>query len=157
MVNTADKEVEKNISNNTDSFSERFVLKIPAEIEKLDDVLLFVDTQLESVDCPLKTQMQLDVVVEELFVNIAHYAYEGKSGDAIISMLFNKETSEVEIEFKDSGIAFDPLAKADPDVTLSAEDRQIGGLGIFMVKKNVDFIDYRRENDQNILVIRKKM
>lgn len=157
MMNTADKEVEKNMPDNTDSFSERFVLEIPAEIEKLDDVLLFVDNQLESVDCPLKTQMQIDVVVEELFVNIAHYAYEGKSGNAVISLQINKETPEVEIEFKDSGVAFDPLAKKDPDVTLSAEERQIGGLGIFMVKKNVDYINYRRENGQNILVIRKKI
>lgn len=157
MMNTADKEVEKNMTDNTDSFSERFVLEIPAEIEKLDDVLLFVDNQLESVDCPLKTQMQIDVVVEELFVNIAHYAYEGKSGNAVISLQINKETPEVEIEFKDSGVAFDPLAKKDPDVTLSAEERQIGGLGIFMVKKNVDYINYRRENGQNILVIRKKI
>lgn len=156
-MNTAGEEVEKNISGNTDSFSERFVLEISAEIEKLDDVLLFVDQQLESVDCPLKTQMQLDVVVEELFVNIAHYAYEGKTGKAIISLCINKEIPEVEIEFKDSGVAFDPLAKKDPDVTLSAEERQIGGLGIFMVKKNVDYIAYRRENGQNILVIRKKI
>ena len=156
-MNTAGEEVEKNISGNTDSFSERFVLEISEEIEKLDDVLLFVDQQLESVDCPLKTQMQLDVVVEELFVNIAHYAYEGKTGKAIISLCINKEIPEVEIEFKDSGVAFDPLAKKDPDVTLSAEERQIGGLGIFMVKKNVDYIAYRRENGQNILVIRKKI
>ena len=108
---------------------------IPAVLENLDQVLAKVDEVLEESGCPMKTQMQLDIAVEELFVNIAHYAYAPGTGDAFISIETADEPRGVAITFSDSGVAFDPLAKPDPDVTLSAEDRAIGGLGIYMVKK----------------------
>ena len=138
--------------------SNQVTLKIPADLKKLTDVLLFIDDQLKNIGCSLKTQMMIDIVVEELFVNIAHYAYRNNGmGEAVISVQKHLDPAEIIIEFRDNGIPFNPLEKEDPDVTLSAEKRKIGGLGIFMVKKNVDDIKYRRENGQNILTIMKKL
>ena len=122
--------------------------------ENLDQVLTFLDSQLESWDCPMRVQMQLDVAVEELFVNIASYAYGEKNGTAEITM--NLLPGQiVEITFRDSGIPYNPLEKPDPDITKPAEEREIGGLGIYIVKKSMDEVLYRHEDGQNILTIRK--
>ena len=130
-------------------------LVIDALTENLDAVLTFVAEQLEAVDCPAKTQMQLEIAVEELFVNIAHYAYAPETGFATIQTEISPDTAE--ITFIDSGIMYDPLAKPDPDVTLSANKRQIGGLGIFMVKKSMDDMRYEYREGKNILTIIKKL
>ncbi len=132
-------------------------LKLTATVESLDEVLAFIDTELESVDCPMKIQMQLDVAVEELYVNIAHYAYAPGTGEATVSIDITQDPLNVTITFKDSGIPFDPTAKADPDVTLSAQERQIGGLGIYMAKKGTDEMKYEYKDGQNILSISKKL
>ena len=130
-------------------------LKIDAKTENLEQVMAFIDTELEGIDCPMKEQMQLDVAVEEIFVNIASYAYEPGTGDALIRFEKLQDPGRVEITFIDSGIPYDPLKKEDPDVTLSAEERQIGGLGIFMVKKSMDDMTYTRSDGQNILTLYK--
>ena len=132
-------------------------LTLEAKVESLDEVLAFVDGQLEQVDCPLKTQMQIDVAVEELFVNIAHYAYTPNVGTATIRVDMLPEPKAVSITFIDHGIPYDPLKKPDPDVTLPAEERQIGGLGIYMVKKSMDSMDYEYRDGQNILRILKNL
>lgn len=132
-------------------------LTLDATIENLDDVLAFVDGELEKLDCPMKTQMQIDVAVEELFVNIAHYAYTPKIGLATVRFDAVLEPKAVAITFVDCGVPYDPLAKPDPDVTLSAEERQIGGLGIYMVKKSMDDMKYEYRDGQNILTIVKKL
>ena len=131
-------------------------LNIEAKVENLPEVLSFIDSELEANDCPMKAQMQIDVAVEELFVNIASYAYTPNIGEAVIGIEIIDGTN-VCIIFKDSGIPFDPTSKVDPDVSLSAEERQIGGLGIFMVKKSMDEFKYRYEDGQNILTIEKKL
>lgn len=132
-------------------------LKLTATVESLDEVLAFIDSELESVDCPMKVQMQLDVAVEELYVNIAHYAYAPGTGEATVSIDITQDPLNVTITFKDSGIPFDPTAKADPDVTLSAQERQIGGLGIYMAKKGTDEMKYEYKDGQNILSISKRL
>ena len=132
-------------------------LKLTATVESLDEVLAFIDSELESVDCPMKVQMQLDVAVEELYVNIAHYAYAPGTGEATVSIDITQDPLNVTITFKDSGIPFDPTAKADPDVTLSAQERQIGGLGIYMAKKGTDEMKYEYKDGLNILSISKKL
>ncbi len=132
-------------------------LKIKASIENLERVIAFVDEELEQSDCSMKTQMQIDVAVEEIFVNIASYAYQPGEGDATITIDIAQNPTRAEITFVDSGIAYDPLKKEDPDVTLSAEERQIGGLGIFMVKKSMDDMIYNYSNGQNILKIIKNL
>ena len=130
-------------------------LKIDALTQNLDEVIAFVEAELEAMDCPMKVQMQIDVAVEEIFVNIASYAYEPETGYAIIRIDNSEDPRRVDITFIDEGIEYDPLAKEDPDVTLAAEERQIGGLGIFMVKKSMDNMVYERKDGKNILTISK--
>ena len=132
-------------------------LVIEALVPNLDEVLEFVDKQLEKYDCSMKAKMQLDVAVEELFVNIASYAYNPEVGPATIQVTTSPDPIQVVVTFIDHGVPYDPLAKADPDITLSADERQIGGLGIFMVKQSMDEVSYRYEDGKNILTIKKNM
>ncbi len=132
-------------------------LEIEASTENLEKVLAFVDGQLEGYDCPMKAQMQIDIAVEEIFVNISHYAYHPGTGTAVIRVEVSGEPSAVIVTFSDRGIPYDPLAKTDPDVAAPADEREIGGLGIYMVKKSMDSIDYEYRDGQNILRIRKNI
>ena len=132
-------------------------LKVEAIVQNVPEVTGFIDEQLEALDCSMKAQMQIDVAIDELFGNIANYAYAPGTGEATIRFECDEATRMATITFFDSGVPFDPLAKADPDVTLSAEERDIGGLGIFLVKKTMDDVRYRREDGQNILSISKKI
>jgi len=131
-------------------------LTIDATIENIAAVTAFVDEQLEQWNCPAKTQMQLDIAIDELFGNIANYAYNPKVGTATVRIEVMDDLPAVVITFIDNGVPYDPLAKADPDITLSAEEREIGGLGIYMVKKTMDDISYEYKDGQNILRIKKK-
>ena len=130
-------------------------LSIEALVENLDQVIAFVDDEIDKLDCSVKIRTQIDIAVEELFVNIAHYAYNPETGPATVRVEVEKDPPAISITFIDKGVPYDPLAKEDPDITLSAEERQIGGLGIFMVKKSMDSIDYEYKDGQNILHIRK--
>ena len=132
-------------------------LTIKARINNLDAVLAFVDAELEKLDCPLRKQLQIDVAVEEVFVNIARYAYVPGEGDAVIRVETVPEPRSVNITFRDRGVPYNPLAKPDPDVTLPAAQRQIGGLGIFMVKKNMDAMHYAYQDGQNVLTLTKML
>lgn len=128
---------------------------VKALVGNLDTVLDFVNGKLEENDCPMKTQLQIDVAVEEIFVNIASYAYVPDTGDATVCTEILDDPLRIAIRFEDSGIPYDPLAKEDPDVTLSAEERQIGGLGIYMVKKSMDEVAYEHKDGRNIFTITK--
>lgn len=130
---------------------------VEADIEKLNDVIAVVESLLEENDCDIKTQMQITVAVEEIFVNIAYYAYGSKKGTATIRTDVSGDPKRFSISFLDSGTPYNPLKKEDPDVTLSAEDRQIGGLGIFMVKKSMDKVEYENKDGQNILTLYKNL
>ena len=126
-----------------------------AVLDQLDDVLAFVDEQLDLIDCPMKSRMQVQIAAEEIFVNIASYAYQPGAGKADILVETAKDPRSVTITFKDRGVPYNPLAKEDPDISLSAEDRPIGGLGIFMTKKSMDEMKYEYRDGQNVLTIRK--
>ena len=126
----------------------------PAKAEAFTDVIQFLESALEISDCPMKLTVPLTVAVEEMFINIAHYAYPGSDGD--MKLLIDAKPGEIFIRFTDSGIPFDPTAKPDPDVTLSVEERKIGGLGIYMAKRAVDSMKYEYKNGQNILSLVKK-
>ena len=130
-------------------------LTVDAAIENIPAVTAFVEEQLEQVGCPMKAQMQIDIAIDELFSNIAQYAYTPKTGKATVRVEVTGNPMAVVISFIDNGIPYDPLAKADPNVSLPADERQIGGLGIFMVKKSMDEINYEYKNGQNILTIKK--
>ncbi len=128
-----------------------------ARLDVTTKVTAFVDEQLEAFSCPLKMQMQIDVAVDEIFSNIARYAYPDGQGEAAVRVEFEPQTRTVSIIFTDGGIPYDPTTNADPDVTLPAEDRAVGGLGIFLVKKLMDSVDYVRQDGKNILRIRKNL
>ena len=132
-------------------------LEIEAKAENLNTVLDFVDKKLEAVGCSPRTQMQVDLAVEEIFINIAHYAYAPGTGNAIIRTDINDDNSQLKLTFIDRGMPYDPLKRDDPDLTLPADERDIGGLGIFMTKKSVDDIFYEYRDGCNILVVKKNL
>ena len=130
---------------------------IEAKVDKLDEVISFIDSVLETAGCSMKTQIQIDVAVEEIFVNIANYAYDYDGGMATVRINIDDCTKRVEITFIDEGIPYNPLERTDPDVTLSAEDRPIGGLGVYMVKKSMDEVTYDYSEGKNRLTIIKEL
>ena len=132
-------------------------LNITATVENIETVTDFVNEQLEALDCPMKAQMQIDIAIDELFGNIAHYAYNPDVGEATVRVEVTEDPLAVIITFIDKGVPYDPLAKDDPDVTLGGEERAIGGLGIYMVKKSMDDITYEYKDGQNILAIKKSL
>ena len=132
-------------------------LTLAATVENIETVTEFVNEQLEARDCPMKAQMQIDIAIDELFGNIAHYAYNPETGDATVRVEVVQEPLSVVITFIDKGVPYDPLSNADPDTGLSAEERGTGGLGIYIVKKSMDEITYSYQDGQNILSIRKSL
>ena len=132
-------------------------LTIDATVENIMQVTAFVDEQLEALGCPVKAQMQIDIAIDELFGNIAHYAYNPKTGPATVRIDVLQDPLSVVVTFIDNGKAYDPLAREDPDISLTAQEREIGGLGIYMVKKSMDEISYQYKDGQNILRIKKKI
>ena len=129
----------------------------PSKTENLNDVLGFVEETLEAFECPMKTQMAICVAIEEVFVNVARYAYPNAEGDMTLHIGFDEQKHVVTFRMADKGVPFDPLKKPDPDITLSAEEREIGGLGIFITKKTMDTVTYAYENGENILTMTKKI
>lgn len=128
-----------------------------ADDKLLDDVLLLVEEELNKVDASKKIIMQIKICVEEIFVNIAHYAYGDGKGDALIGISYDEKERAMTFSFEDSGIPYNPLKKKDPDITLTAEERGIGGLGIFICKKTMDDIQYQYVNGKNVLKMTKKL
>ena len=116
-----------------------------------------MDNELEQLGCSMKAQMQIDIAIDEIVANVSFYAYTPGTGNVEVGLDYHPQDETVVITFTDSGIAFNPLEKDEPDTGLSAEEREIGGLGIFLVRKTMDGMEYRRENGQNILTIRKKI
>ena len=132
-------------------------LTIAATVESIETVTDFVNEQLEAYDCPMKVVMQIDIAIDELFSNIAHYAYNPETGEATVRVEVVEDPLSVIITFIDNGVPYDPLKQEDPDTTLSIEERQIGGLGIYMVKKTMDDITYEYKDGKNILAIKKHL
>lgn len=132
-------------------------LLIDATVENIETVTAFVNEQLEVLNCPIKSQTQIDIAIDELFGNIAHYAYNPEVGPVTVRVEVTGDPITVIITFIDHGIPYDPLKKEDPNITLSAEEREIGGLGIYIVKKSMDDITYEYKDGQNILKIKKKI
>jgi len=132
-------------------------LTVQATLENIPLVTAAMDEFLEALDCPLKAQMQLDVAVDELFGNIAQYAYPDGTGSVTVRFDHDEAARMVSVTFVDSGVPFDPLKQRDPDVSLSIDDRKEGGLGIFMVKKTMDHMVYRHEDGCNLLTIYKRI
>ena len=132
-------------------------MTLEATVGNIPIVTDFINTELEALECPMKAQMQIDIAVDELFGNIAQYAYDPLTGPATVRVEVDDDPMAVIITFIDHGKPYDPLAGKEPDITLNAEDREVGGLGVFLVKKTMDEITYEYKNGQNILKIRKNM
>lgn len=130
---------------------------LDAELENLSKVNEFVEEFLKEKDCSQKIRMQLELVVEEIFSNIANYAYGDDTGKVTIEGCLEDDAAKFRLKFMDHGSPYNPLKQPDPDINMELEDRPIGGLGIFLVKKNVDDITYQHEDGQNILTIVKSI
>ncbi len=135
----------------------RYKLEVDATIENLKQVMDFVNEPLAQASCPAKVQMQMELAVEEIFVNIANYAYAPGKGTATILLELQKEPFLMTITFIDHGVAYNPLEKEDPDVNLSAAERPIGGLGIFLTKEVMDNVSYEYKDGQNYLTLTKSL
>jgi anti-sigma regulatory factor (Ser/Thr protein kinase) len=131
-------------------------LTLQATVENMPQLMLWLDSVLDDLDCPIKMKVQLDVATDELFSNIANYAYEDCVGEATVRVE-KLDPPAIRLTFIDAGKPYDPLGKEDPNTTLSAEDRQIGGLGIYMVKKSMDEVTYQYQDGKNMLTILKKL
>lgn len=130
-------------------------LTVEATVDNLNKVTLFVEEALEESGCPMKAQMQINIAIDEIFSNISYYAYQPNTGDVTVQLEISEEPAEVTITFIDQGIPYDPLSQEEPDTTLSADERKIGGLGIFMVKKSMDDLSYEYKDGKNILKMKK--
>ena len=130
---------------------------LPAVVDSIRIVTEFVDEQLEELGCPIKAQMQIDVAIDELFSNIAYYAYPDGQGEATVCFSFAEGSRLVSITFTDTGTPFNPLESKEPDTTAPASEREIGGLGILLVRKTMDDVSYRFEDGQNQLTICKRI
>ena len=133
----------------SDKESDADELTIDAARDNLREVMAFVDNWLEAHGCGIKEQTELDLSVEEIFINVASYAYAPDTGKVTIRLEYSDDPAAVTVSFTDEGKPYDPLEKEDPDVTLSSEDRQIGGLGIYLVKQLMDKEAYRYEDGKN--------
>lgn len=129
----------------------------PADVNELPKVQGFFDEMLDLCHCPMKVQIAISVAIEEVFVNIANYAYPEGDGEAGAAFSFDPESRIATFVLRDHGIPFNPLRQDDPDITLSAEEREIGGLGIFITKNTMDDVTYCYENEENVLTMRKKI
>ncbi len=132
-------------------------LIVPAKKEKLDEVVSFINGELEEYDCSMKAQFEIELAVEEIFVNIASYAYEPAGGDVEVHCEVLRDPLCVMIRFLDAGMPYDPLAKEDADTSPEALEAREGGLGILLVKRTMDDVQYVREDGRNVLTIFKKL
>ena len=132
-------------------------ITVLAATENISKITAFVDAELERIDCPPKANAQIDICIDEIVANIAHYAYGSETGNATVRLDFDEAERIVSLAFIDSGMPFDPLDVPEPDITSPLAERPIGGLGLFMVKNMMDSMDYRREDGHNILTISKRI
>ncbi len=132
-------------------------LTVPAKIENLQKVMNFLSDQLDSVDYVMKSRLQLELSIEEAYVNIVNYAYKSEEGKVVICCDIDEHPLQVTMQFIDCGIPYNPLKNEDPDISLNVEEKEVGGLGIFLIKKNVDHIEYEHKDGKNILTIQKKL
>lgn len=130
-------------------------LTVEAIVKQIETVTEFVNAELEKMDCPMKARIQLDIAIDEIVSNIAYYAYGEKTGTVTVRIEALQEENGVQLMFLDSGVPYDPLTRQDPDISAEIEEREEGGLGIFLVRKTMDDMKYEYKDGQNCLTIRK--
>ncbi len=127
-----------------------------ASAGNLDALNDFIEEKLEALSCPPKTIIQIRIAVDEIFSNIANYAYQEGNGPVAVLLEDSEEPRSVILRFTDSGKPFDPLSVPAPDLTLPPEERPVGGLGIYMVRKTMDRVSYEYRDGKNVLTIEKR-
>lgn len=132
-------------------------MTVPAKIENIEAVTEFVNEELKRLDCSDDVLYKVDIAIDELFGNIARYAYQPDEGPATVKVDVLPEPLSVILTFIDNGLPFNPLERPDPDVTLSVFERTPGGLGIYMVRNSMDEVTYEYKDGKNVLTIRKRM
>lgn len=132
-------------------------ITVDATIENMNTVTAFVDDFLDQIACPMKSKIQINIVIDEIFGNICHYAYKDSVGAVTVRVESGNTPKAVFLTFTDNGIPYNPLETEEPDITLSSEERKIGGLGIYLVKKNMDEMKYEYVNQQNRLWMEKRL
>ena len=132
-------------------------ITVDATIENMNTVTAFVDDFLDQIACPMKSRIQINIVIDEIFGNICHYAYKDSVGAVTVRVESGNTPKAVFLTFTDYGIPYNPLDTEDPDITSSSEERKIGGLGIYLVKKNMDEMKYEYVNQQNRLWMEKRL
>ena len=133
------------------------VLEIEADTSRIHEVYEYIEKKMDGIHCSQKSLMEISVAVEEIFVNISNYAYAPGKGNVIVNAELSKDRTSLTISFSDSGKEFNPLDRIDPDITLSAEERDIGGLGIYMTKQMMDEVFYEYRDGHNVLTLRKNL
>jgi anti-sigma regulatory factor (Ser/Thr protein kinase) len=132
-------------------------LTLQAVVENIPVVTELADAYLKDIGCSGKSQMQIDIAIDEIFSNISRYAYGEQGGTITVRLDFEPDLHMFSMQFIDEGIPFNPLETEEPDVSLSAEEREVGGLGIFLVKKTMNSVLYEYKNNTNILTIKKEI
>lgn len=132
-------------------------IRLQASSDTLYTVLDAIEAHLDKNGCPPEIKVEVLIAVEEIYINIASYAYGGNPGEALVQMEVTQDPKVCRVTFRDKGIPYNPLEREDPDTTLSVEERQIGGLGIYMVKQSMDKVEYEYRDGCNILTIEKRL
>ncbi|MBE5906416.1 MAG: ATP-binding protein [Lachnospiraceae bacterium] len=139
-------------------------ISVEAKTDNLNSVIAFMEAFLEEAGASPKASMQLCVALEEMFVNIANYAYEGtdiameqRTAQIALDVIEAEDGKRICVTLTDEGVPYNPLAKVDPDITLSAQERPIGGLGIYMVKKSMDAVSYERQDNRNVFKMERRL
>lgn len=134
------------------------VLNVNADVKLLDDVNEFMHGVIAPYDCPIDIQFQIEVALEEIYSNIAYYAYPNSIGPTTINCNVEEQEGRpplLIVDILDKGVPYNPLEQEDPDISLDCDEREIGGLGIYLVKNSMDFVSYRHEEGANIFTIKK--
>ncbi|MBE5917777.1 MAG: ATP-binding protein [Pseudobutyrivibrio ruminis] len=128
-------------------------LSVDAKIENLYQITDYVEEKLETIGVSQEHITSICIAIEEVYVNIASYAYKDEAGK--VDLEIDTEDSSIKIRFIDGGTPYNPLEKDDPDINLPADEREQGGLGIFMIKQIMDTVEYEYKDSQNILTLTK--
>lgn len=131
-------------------------LALKNNIDEINRLHAFIEEVGETFELPMKVVLNLNLVLEEAVTNVIMYAYPQEQNEHIY-LTAKKQDDRLVFVLTDSGIAFDPTQTPDADITLSADERQIGGLGIFLIRKIMNEVKYERIDDKNVLTLEKEL
>jgi serine/threonine-protein kinase RsbW len=128
------------------------IKQMPARVESLHDLLTFITAEAKKKGFSEEARQRIELVAEEALVNVFVHGYAQSQGQVEVRCLTSDDTA-LTVEICDTGVSFDPLSLADPDMQTDVAKRKIGGMGVFLIRKMTDHVSYRREGDSNILTM----